>query len=90
MKKIILPLAFTALCLSLSACSQIAPKTSINPAPQNMPGSDRDAHGCIPSAGYQWCAHTQQCERPWILAKQQGIPNTEKSIQNYCNQPVLK
>ncbi|MGV8176673.1 MAG: substrate-binding periplasmic protein [Candidatus Bilamarchaeaceae archaeon] len=30
-----------------------------------MPGSDRDSHGCIPSAGYEWCAETQTCIRPW-------------------------
>jgi len=28
-------------------------------------GGDRDAHGCIGSAGYQWCEHSQRCERPW-------------------------
>jgi hypothetical protein len=30
-----------------------------------MPGSDRDAHGCIPSAGYSWCEASQKCYRPW-------------------------
>mmetsp|Transcript_32359 Transcript_32359/g.57918 ORF Transcript_32359/g.57918 Transcript_32359/m.57918 type:complete len:200 (-) Transcript_32359:527-1126(-) len=30
-----------------------------------MPGSDRDANGCIGSAGYQWCESTQQCYRSW-------------------------
>jgi hypothetical protein len=29
------------------------------------PGSDKDAHGCIPSAGYQWCEATQKCYRSW-------------------------
>jgi hypothetical protein len=28
-------------------------------------GGDRDAHGCIPSAGYSWCASKQKCLRPW-------------------------
>ncbi len=28
-------------------------------------GSDRDEHGCIPSAGYQWCESLGQCIRPW-------------------------
>lgn len=30
-----------------------------------MPGSDRDSHGCIPSAGYSWCEAKQQCVRVW-------------------------
>ena len=30
-----------------------------------LPGSGRDAHGCIPSAGYSWCEALAQCVRPW-------------------------
>ena len=29
------------------------------------PGSDRDSHGCIGSAGYTWCDASQKCIRPW-------------------------
>eukprot|EP00755_Sulcionema_specki_P016418 Sspe_Gene.61976::Locus_34548_Transcript_1_1_Confidence_1.000_Length_525::g.61976::m.61976 len=28
-------------------------------------GSDRDPHGCIPSAGYRWCEPLKACIRPW-------------------------
>jgi hypothetical protein len=28
-----------------------------------MPGSDKDANGCIPSAGYTWCPMKQKCIR---------------------------
>jgi len=28
-------------------------------------GGDRDAHGCIPSAGYSWCEEKQKCLRIW-------------------------
>lgn len=31
----------------------------------SMPGSDRDAHGCIPSAGYVWSEEAKACVRPW-------------------------
>ncbi len=31
-------------------------------------GADRDAHGCIGSAGYSWCEQIGSCERPWELA----------------------
>ncbi|MCX5855535.1 MAG: cache domain-containing protein [Deltaproteobacteria bacterium] len=30
-----------------------------------MPGSDRDAHGCIGSAGYSWCESSHKCLRIW-------------------------
>ena len=30
-----------------------------------MPGSDRDEHGCIPSAGESWCESTKKCIRSW-------------------------
>jgi len=30
-------------------------------------GDDRDEHGCIGSAGYQWCAKLAECVRPWEL-----------------------
>jgi len=37
------------------------------PVPQAEPivGGDRDAHGCIGSAGYVWCDSLSQCIRPW-------------------------
>lgn len=28
-------------------------------------GGDRDAHGCIGSAGYTWCAAKEKCLRSW-------------------------
>lgn len=28
-------------------------------------GADRDAHGCIGSAGYVWCEVVGDCVRPW-------------------------
>ena len=38
---------------------------SQNPNSQNVVGGDRDAHGCIGSAGYTWCEAKQKCLRPW-------------------------
>jgi len=48
-------------------------------------GSDRDDHGCIASAGYQWCERTNQCERPWELSKVQGFDNTREQFEAYCS-----
>lgn len=33
---------------------------------KNSYGSNRDEHGCIPSAGYKWCEDQQRCLRPWL------------------------
>lgn len=65
----------------ISACSQESSGDG-----ETKPGGDRDAHGCIASAGYSWCPRTQQCERPWELAEQHGFENTEKGYRQYCNQ----
>ena len=53
-----------------------------------MTGSDRDAHGCISSAGYAWCTRTKQCERPWELAKKQKLANTREAFDKYCDNPA--
>jgi hypothetical protein len=34
-------------------------------ASQILPGSDRDSHGCIGSAGYFWCQSKRHCLRPF-------------------------
>jgi hypothetical protein len=43
------------------------PPTAIQQYPTQYPivGGDRDAYGCIPSAGYQWCEVKQKCIRSW-------------------------
>nr|WP_244244203.1 peptidase [Lysobacter alkalisoli] len=74
----------------LVACSgpQEEPAPTPTPAPESTttpaPGSDRDAHGCIPSAGYAWCERSGQCERPWELAAQAGLDNTAEAFDEYC------
>jgi len=50
-----------------------------------MPGSDRDEHGCIGSAGYQWCERSNQCERPWELAEKEGFENTPEQFDAFCS-----
>ena len=53
--------------------------------PADRPGSDRDAHGCIGSAGYSWCAREHRCARPWELAKEKGFASTEEAFRAYCS-----
>lgn len=28
-------------------------------------GGDKDEHGCLGSAGYQWCPSNEKCQRMW-------------------------
>ncbi len=55
--------------LCLSACTDSKPpvgetKTIVTPP---MVGGDRDAHGCIGSAGYQWSVLKNECIRAFEL-----------------------
>lgn len=59
----------------LSACA--AP-------PAQRVGADRDAHGCIGSAGYAWCAREAACVRPWELAAAKGFAVSEEAFAGYC------
>lgn len=65
--------------LGLAACgAQASP-----PAP--LPGSDRDEHGCIHSAGYSWCAREKSCVRAWELAKERGFASSGQAFETYCS-----
>lgn len=79
--------------LVLSACAnqhQVAASADAAASSPATPrvGADRDAHGCIGSASYQWCEHSQRCERPWELAQAQGLANTAEAIDAYCAKPA--
>ncbi len=78
--------ALLPLLAALTACAHPAPSPSSPTA--GVPGADRDAHGCIGSAGYRWCERTQQCERPWELANANGLENTAEAITAYCAAPA--
>ncbi|CZF83103.1 serine protease [Grimontia sp. AD028] len=75
MKKLTL---ISLMALLMAGCAENAADTD------TMVGADRDSHGCIPSAGYQWCAHTNRCERPWELAEVEGFDNTPELFEAFC------
>ncbi|MBS1186355.1 MAG: hypothetical protein H6R04_373 [Burkholderiaceae bacterium] len=65
----------------------IAGQATSAPASPKTPaavGADRDAHGCIGSAGYVWCAKESACVRPWELARQKGFDAGSDSFKRYC------
>lgn len=72
----LLIVTFCTAVTALSACTAAEPL-----------GADRDAHGCIGSAGYSWCESTQRCERPWELAKQKGFAVSAENFAKYCQSP---
>ncbi|WGY70501.1 hypothetical protein KEC55_26075 [Burkholderia cepacia] len=84
--------AAIACAFALSACAAQSSAPASAPAPADtaaqatppMVGGDRDAHGCIGSAGYAWCERTQQCERPWELAKAHGFANSAQVYEQFC------
>lgn len=45
----------------------------------DVPGADKDEHGCLPSAGYSWCEATSSCIRPW----EEGI-QSPSDFKEHC------
>ncbi len=80
--------ALIALMLGLGACADkpAVDNASDVPAPSPRPiGGDRDAHGCLPAAGYAWCEREKRCVRPWELAKDAGFDNTAEGFARHCD-----
>jgi hypothetical protein len=74
------------LCIgTLAACAGSPRSAETTPAPV---GGDRDAHGCISSAGHTWCARDAACVRPWELAQKIGFANTAEEFRTYCSGPA--
>lgn len=70
----------------IAGCYPMSPQPFPKPAKKIVVvGSDRDAYGCIPSAGYSYCARTQRCERPWELAAQQGFISSSANFTAWCS-----
>lgn len=69
----------------LGACSgETSPETGTPAKDAAAVGSDRDAHGCIGSAGYRWCEAENECKRPWELAEEKGFDPTPEAFDEYC------
>jgi len=64
-------LAFITIVVIIAAMTIYISQQGIREVPKSVEnstpilGGDRDAHGCIPSAGYQWCEDMQRCIRPF-------------------------
>ena len=76
-RKLIL-LTFALLLVGLGGCQAKTEAT-------NMVGNDKDSHGCIPSAGYQWCGKENKCVRSLELAQEKSLANTAEAFATYCH-----
>jgi hypothetical protein len=48
-------------------------------------GGDRDEHGCMGSAGYQWCEKLGKCVRPWELEISDSTGGiSQEDVKAYC------
>ena len=80
-------MCFPLLVMVLSACTSDQLQRQQQPQiPPAAVGSDRDAHGCIGSAGYTWCAREKACVRPWELASQKGGKSNAHAFERYCSE----
>jgi membrane-bound inhibitor of C-type lysozyme len=59
-----------------------------NPAPSTLVGNDRDAHGCIGSAGYSWCEVKQKCLRSW--EEPCAAATSSNIVKYFCQEGVLR
>ena len=82
MRRVVITIAIAL--LALTGCGPEESAQSASPKPV---GSDIDEHGCIGSAGYQWCEKLEECVRPWELAHKAGFENTSKAFEAYCQKP---
>lgn len=86
-KRQLIACAVVALAAACSSGPAPAPAPVTEPAATPAPvvvGGDRDEHGCIASAGYQWCASISACARPWELAGERGFENTAEAYASFC------
>jgi hypothetical protein len=72
----------------LVACAEsqtVAPAThAAGSDGPTVTSGDQDAHGCIESAGYSWCAKEKDCVRPWELASSKSLGEGREAFDRYC------
>ena len=52
-------------------------------------GGDRDSHGCIGSAGYQWCEKRGECARSWEVVEVKTGDTTADLAADFADQCSL-
>ena len=58
----------------LMSCNSSSKDTNKEAPEKTLVGGDRDDHGCIASAGYQWSELLKDCIRPWEKGVKLGTP----------------
>ncbi|MFC1742147.1 hypothetical protein ACFL3V_06435 [Nanoarchaeota archaeon] len=62
--RITIIIAMISVLMLITGCAE-APDRAPDQPQQKQIGGDKDEHGCLPAAGYQWCPSTQACQRMW-------------------------
>jgi len=65
MKNVFAILGILIIGILLVGCTAAEKAQTSDKSQGQLVGNDRDAHGCIGSAGYSWCEAKQTCLRPW-------------------------
>ena len=56
-------------------------------SPRPVIGGSTDEHGCLGSAGYQWCEREDRCVRMWELAAERDFEVTAEAFEAFCSSP---
>lgn len=88
-KKIYLYMSVAYMALAFSACrpdkTATDAKDEVQARQTVMPGSDKDEHGCIGSAGYTWSKLKKDCVRPFEAGlKLSGVTDENKNFAAYA------
>lgn len=71
----------------IGACALAGVMMGCQPQPV---GGGRDAHGCLPAAGYQWCPAQQECVRSWEIEQadaERNGPDNGRTFEQICLMP---
>lgn len=88
-KKIYLYMSVAYMAMAFSACkpnkTATGTKDEVQAQQTVMPGSDKDEHGCIGSAGYTWSELKKECVRPFEIGfKLSGMTDENKNFAAYA------
>ncbi len=72
------------LCPDGTSVGREGPKCEFAECPKLI-GGDKDAHGCLPSAGYSWCEVKQKCLRTWEEKCEAVSANPTAGWKTYIN-----
>lgn len=89
MKRLVLKITVLIACITImTSCGYNTRKSeqnseNIQESETKLVGSDRDSHGCISSAGYQWSELLKDCIRPFEKGSRLKAANGNETFAAY-------